>query len=71
MNIFKEELYKYENIQNDYTEYKTRLVHKHFHVDAIHQQPDWQLLFDIIQIILASFSYIEESGHRKWTMNQV
>jgi hypothetical protein len=44
MNVFKEELYKYENIQNDYTEYKIRIVHKHFHerssVDAIHQEPD-------------------------------
>lgn len=66
MNIFKEVLYKYENIHNDNTEYKLRHVYKHFHEISLQLMPSIKNLtnsssLDITQLIPGSFSCIQRN----------
>jgi hypothetical protein len=66
MNIFKEVLYKYENIQNDNTEYKLRCVYSHFHELSLQLMPSIKNLtdnssLDNIHLIPASFSHIQRN----------
>jgi hypothetical protein len=66
MNIFKEVLYKYENIQKDNTEYKLRHVYKHFHKLSLQLMLSIKNLtgkfsLDINHLIPASFSCIERN----------
>jgi hypothetical protein len=46
MNIFKEVLYKYENIQNNNAEYNLRHDYKHFHELSLQLMPSIKNLTD-------------------------